>query len=233
MAALPFSLPRGVIVSCQAYEGEPLFGAHIMAVMARAALEGGAVGIRANSAADIAAIRAVTDRPLIGLSKLHLPPSPVYITPTRDAAAAVARAGCDMIAVDATGRERPHNETLAELIRYIHDVLHKPVMADVSCVDDAELAQSLGADVLSTTLAGYTEHGRPALDGPDLDFLNMLVGQSTLPVVAEGRYREPADVAQAFALGAHAVVIGGAITRPQDITRRFVQAVPTSVNQSL
>jgi N-acylglucosamine-6-phosphate 2-epimerase len=106
-------------------------------------------------------------------------------------------------------------------------------MADVSGMDDAHLAQAVGADVLSTTLAGYTEHGRPALDGPDLHFLDMLVREIRVPVVAEGRYREPADVAQAFALGAHAVVIGGAITRPQDITRRFVQAVPVGVNQSL
>lgn len=231
MAGLP--LPRGVIVSCQAYEGEPLFGAQIMAAMARAALEGGAVGIRANSPIDIAAIRAVTDRPIIGLYKLYTPPLSVYITPTRAAAAALAHAGCDMIAVDATARPRPNNETLAQLIRYIQHELRKPVMADVSCMADAELAQSLGADVLGTTLAGYTEHGRPALEGPDLDFLDALVRQSTVPVVAEGRYREPAQVARAFALGAHAVVIGGAITRPQDITRRFVHAVPAGVAPSL
>lgn len=231
MAALPLLLPRGLIVSCQAYEGEPLFGAPIMAAMARAALEGGAVGIRANSPADIAAIRAVTNHPLIGLYKQHSPDSPVYITPTRTAAAVVAQAGCDIVAIDATDRPRPNGETLADLIYYIHEVLHKPVMADVSCVDDATLAEALGADVLSTTLAGYTEHGRPALDGPDLHFLNTLVGQSTLSVVAEGRYRDPADVAQAFVLGAHAVVIGGAITRPQDITRRFVQAVPMNIKQ--
>jgi N-acylglucosamine-6-phosphate 2-epimerase len=233
MAALLLALPRGVIVSCQAYEGEPLFGASIMAAMARAALAGGAAGIRANSPTDIAAIRASTDRLLIGLYKQHSPDSPVYITPTRAAAAAVAQAGCDIVAVDATGRPRPHGETLADLIRYIHEVLHKPVLADVSCVDDAVLAEHLGADVLSTTLAGYTEHGRPALDGPDLHFVDMLVRHSRLPVVAEGRYRDPNDVAHAFRLGAHAVVIGGAITRPQDITRRFVQAVPTGIEQSL
>jgi N-acylglucosamine-6-phosphate 2-epimerase len=232
MAAQVRALPRGVIVSCQAYEGEPLFGASIMAAMARAALEGGAVGIRANSPADIAAIRAVTDRPLIGLYKLHTPSSPVYITPTRAAAAAVAQAGCDIIAIDATDRPRPNGETLHDLIRYIHEVLRKPVMADVSCMADAERAETLGADTLSTTLAGYTKHGRPPLGGPDVEFLDMLVQRSRLPVVAEGRYRDPADVARAFELGAYAVVIGGAITRPQDITRRFVQAVPAGVEHA-
>ncbi len=220
-------LPRGLIVSCQAYEGEPLFGDQIMAAMARAAIEGGAVGIRANSPPDIAAIRLITERPIIGLYKVYSPDSAVYITPTCEAAIEIAQAGCDWIAIDATPRHRPGGVTLAALIHYIHTNLHKPVMADVSCVEDAELATSLGADVLGTTLAGYTEHGRPALDGPDFQFLELLVKQLTLPVIAEGRYREPDDVARAFALGAHAVVIGGAITRPQDITRRFVRAIPS------
>ncbi|MBA3943890.1 MAG: N-acetylmannosamine-6-phosphate 2-epimerase [Herpetosiphonaceae bacterium] len=219
-------LPRGLIVSCQAYAGEPLFGDTIMAAMARAALEGGAVGIRANSPVDIAAIRLVTDRPIIGLYKIHSPDSAVYITPTCEAALTIANAGCDWIAIDATPRPRPGGVTLTALIHYIHTDLHKPVMADISCVADAELAASLGADVLSTTLAGYTEHGRPALDGPDFDLLEILIKQNTLPVIAEGRYREPGDVVRAFALGAHAVVIGGAITRPQDITRRLVRAIP-------
>jgi N-acylglucosamine-6-phosphate 2-epimerase len=215
-----------LIVSCQAYEGEPLFGAAIMAAMARAAVEGGAAGIRANSPSDIEAIRRITTLPIIGLFKVHRDDSPVYITPDRQAAAAVARAGSDIIAVDATGRPRSGGITLAALIDYIHTVLQKPVMADVSCVADAELAAELGAEVLSTTLSGYTEHGRPAMDGPDLELLATLVERHTLPVVAEGRYHEPWQVARAFELGAHAVVVGSAITRPQDITRRFARAVP-------
>ena len=231
MHAQPVPLPRGLIVSCQAYEGEPLFGASIMAAMARAALEGGAVGIRANGPADIAAIRAVTKRPIIGLYKLRAPGSPVYITPTRAAATAVAEAGCDIIAVDVTPRPRPNGETLAELIDYIHAVLGKPVMADVSCVEDADLAAALGVEIIGTTLAGYTEHGRPPLDGPDFDLLAALLQRYDVPIVAEGRFHEPDQVTHAFDLGAHAVVIGSAITRPQHITRRFVQAVPSTVDE--
>ena len=222
-------LTRGLIVSCQAYDGEPLFGAHIMAAMARAAEEGGAIAIRANSPLDIAAIRAVTKLPIIGLYKIHSETSEVYITPSCASAAAIARAGCDMIALDATPRPRDRGETIAQLITFIHDDLGKPVMADCSCLDDALLAVSLGADFIGTTLAGYTTHGRPILrqaqdaqDGPDLDFVTELVSHVDKPVIAEGRFHTPDQVVQALALGAYAVCVGGAITRPQDITRRFV-----------
>jgi N-acylglucosamine-6-phosphate 2-epimerase len=226
----PRPLPQGLIVSCQAYAGEPLFGAPIMTAMARAALEGGAVGIRANSPDDIAAIRAITDVPIIGLHKIHSDDSPVYITPHRAAAFGIVEAGCDIVAIDATPRPRPGGETLKDLVHYIHTVLDRPIMADVSCLEDATLAEQLEVDILSTTLSGYTEHGRPAQDGPDLELLELLIEHCKLPVVAEGRFRYPAQVAQAFALGAHAVVVGAAITRPQDITRRFMKAVPVNIS---
>jgi N-acylglucosamine-6-phosphate 2-epimerase len=218
-------IPSGLIVSCQAYAGEPLFGGHIMAAMVRAAGEGGAIAIRANSPADIAAIRSATPLPIIGLYKRMTPGSDVYITPTRESAAAIARAGCDVIAIDATPRPRDTGVTLAELVTYIHDELGKPIMADCSCADDALLAESLGSDYIGTTLAGYTAHGRPAIDGPDLELVHELVGRLHTPIIAEGRFHTPEQAAQALALGAHAVCIGGAITRPQDITRRYVQAL--------
>lgn len=226
-SAIPFSLPRGLIVSCQALEGEPLHGPHFMAALARAAELGGAVGLRANTPADIAAIRQVTALPLIGLYKIQSPDSPVYITPHRAAAAAIARAGCDLIALDATPRPRPTGVTLQEMMDFIHTDLRKPVMADCSCLEDALRAEALGADIVGTTLAGYTEHGRPPMAGPDLELLAELVRRIKVPVVAEGRFHEPAQVTQAFALGAAAVVIGGAITRPHEITRRFVHAIPS------
>lgn len=217
------TIPHGLIVSCQAAEGEPLFGAPIMAAMARAAEIGGAMAIRANGPEDIAAIRRAVHLPIIGLWKLHAPDSPVYITPHRAAAEAIARAGCDVIAVDATPRPRPDGATLDDLIPFIRNVLGKPVMADCACVEDALLAESLGADYLGTTLAGYTRpHGRLMTDGPDLAFVSELAGRVTQPIIAEGRFYLPEHVARALALGAHAVCIGGAITRPQDITRRFV-----------
>lgn len=218
-------ISKGLIVSCQAYEGEPMFGAPIMAAMAKAAEEGGAVAIRANSPADIAAIRKVTALPIIGLYKIHSDASDVYITPHRASAEAIARAGCDVIAVDATPRLRQNDEMLLDLIPFIRNTLGKPVMADCSCIEDAQLAASLGADSLGTTMAGYTAHGRPMTAGPDLDFVQQLVAQFTQPIIAEGRFYLPEQVAQALALGAHAVCVGGAITRPQDITRRFVAAI--------
>lgn len=202
-----------------------MFGPHIMAAMARAAEEGGAIAIRANSPPDIAAIRAITKLPVIGLYKIHSETSSVYITPSRASAAAIARAGCDVIAVDATPRPRDGGETLAQLITFIHDDLHKQVMADCSCMDDALHAESLGADYLGTTMAGYTAHGRKPTDGPDIDFVRELVGIVSKPIIAEGRFYLPEQAAQALALGAHAVCIGGIITRPQDITKRFVRAL--------
>ncbi|MCS6848853.1 MAG: N-acetylmannosamine-6-phosphate 2-epimerase, partial [Anaerolineae bacterium] len=224
-------IPRGLIVSCQAAEGEPLFGAPIMAAMARAAEIGGAVAIRANGPEDIAAIRQAVRLPVIGLWKLRSPDSAVYITPHRAAAEAIARAGCDVIAVDATPRPRPGGATLDDLIPFIRNVLGKPVMADCACLEDALLAEALGADYIGTTLAGYTwPHGRPMTDGPDLAFVAELAGRLTKPIIAEGRFYLPEQVAHALALGAHAVCIGGAITRPQDITRRFVVAGVGSVN---
>jgi len=218
--------PKGLIVSCQAYEGDPLFGAHIMAALARAAEEGGAVGIRANSPADIAAIRQSTKLPIVGLYKVHSTTSEVYITPDLASAVAIAQAGCDMIAIDATPRPRQNGTTLEQLVRFIHDELGKPVMADVSCIEDALLAQTLGVEVISTTMAGYTAHGRPKMPGPDLEFLAEVVKTVSVPVTAEGRFHEPQQVAQAMALGAHAVIVGSAITRPEDITRRFVNQMP-------
>lgn len=218
-------IPPGLIVSCQAYEGEPLFGAHIMAAMAKAAEEGGAIAIRANSPADIAAIRAVTKLPIIGLYKIHSEVSEVYITPHRASAEAIARAGCDVIAIDATPRRRQNDETLHDLIPFIKNTLGKPVMADCSCVEDAQLVASLGADYLGTTMAGYTAHGRLATAGPDLDFVKEMVAQFTQPIIAEGRFHLPEQVVAALALDAHAVCVGGAITRPQDTTRRFVSAI--------
>lgn len=218
-------LPHGIIVSCQAYEGDPLFGSPIMAAMARAAIAGGAVGIRANSPQDIAAIRAVTDLPLIGIWKRKSADSPVYITPTRASAQAVSDAGADIIAIDATPRPRPNGETLADLIHFVHNELGKQVMADVSCLQDATVVERLNVEIISTTLSGYTAHGRPPLVGPDLELVTQLVQHCATPIVAEGRYSDPADVCRAIELGAAAVVIGSAITRPENITARFVAAI--------
>lgn len=213
-----------LIVSCQALPDEPLFGSEIMARLAIAAREGGAQGIRANTPADIRAIRAVVDLPLIGLYKEALPDYPVYITPTLDHAAAVAEAGADIIAIDATDRPRPSPGSLTDFIAAIHGATDRPVLADVATVEEGLAAEAAGADLVSTTMAGYTA-ASPAQPGPDLDLVRQLVARLTVPVLAEGRYQLPQQVRQALAYGATAVVVGGAITRPQQITRWFVEAL--------
>lgn len=218
------SLKHQLIVSCQAAADEPLHGLQHMAAMARSAVEGGAGGLRINSAVDIAAVRQVTDLPIIGIEKHKHPEYGVVITPDFDAARRIVAAGANIVALDATTRLYPTVDLLRALIDRIHTELRVPVMADISCVEDAALAQDAGADLLATTLSGYTRHGRPALPGPDFDLIRELAKTMRLPVIAEGRFEQPAAVARAFAEGAYAVVVGSAITRPQLITRRFAEA---------
>lgn len=215
-------LRNQIIISCQAGPDEPLHGSQYMAAMARAAESGGAAGIRANGPADIAAIAATVTLPIVGIHKRKYAGYDIYITPTFEDARVIVKAGAKIVALDGTDRLRPDHLTLSELIRKIHNELHVPVMADLSCMEDARFAEASGADFLGTTLAGYVEHGRPSIDGPDLAFVSELVQLTRKPVIAEGRFVEPYQVKDAFARGAFAVVIGGAVTRPQEITRRFV-----------
>ncbi|MCE7987648.1 MAG: N-acetylmannosamine-6-phosphate 2-epimerase [Caldilinea sp. CFX5] len=216
---------HGLIVSCQALPHEPLYGADIMARMAVAAKAGGAVAIRANTPVDIAAIRAAVDLPIIGLYKEDIPGYPVYITPTLAHAKAVAAAGADIIAIDATARSRPQPGTLADFIAAIHAETGRLVLADVATFAEGSAAEAAGADMVSTTMSGYTDDS-PQQPGPDLALVEQLAARLTVPVLAEGRFKLPVEVNQALALGATAVVVGGAITRPQQITRWFVEALP-------
>ena len=216
-------LRGGLVVSCQALPHEPLFGSGIMARLALAAQVGGAVGIRANSPADIAAIRAVTDLPLIGLSKVDVPSFDVYITPTVADALAVSQAGADIIALDATSRPHPEGLT-ADFIRRVRAETGKPILADISTDDEALEAQEAGADFISTTLSGYTSYS-PQSEEPDLDLVRRLALVLTIPLIAEGRIATPQQARAALDAGAWAVVVGGAITRPQQITKRFARAI--------
>lgn len=195
-----------------------------MAAMARSAEHGGAVAIRANGSADISAISSTTKLPIIGINKSLYPSSEIYITPTFADAEEAAEAGADIIALDATMRQRPRGETLPHIIESIHRDLNLTVMADVSTLEEGINAMESGADAIATTLAGYTD-GRPYVDGPDLELISSLVGCISKPVIAEGRFDTPKDAAHALSLGAYAVVVGSAITRPQYITERFVSAM--------
>ena len=216
-------LRGGLIVSCQALPGESLFGANIMARLAVAAEAGGAVGIRANSPADIAAIRAVTELPIIGLSKVDVADYDVYITPTVADALAVSGAGADVIALDAT--DRPHPEgTASEAIARAREATGKPILADVSTYEEALAAQDAGAAFVSTTMSGYTPYS-PQQEDPDLDLVRRLAPVLSVPLIAEGRIATPEQARAMLEAGAWAVVVGGAITRPQQITARFARAV--------
>ena len=219
-------LADGLIVSCQAREGHPLHNSRIIAALARAAEAGGAVGLRINGEADVAAVRQFATVPIIGIRKTWIEDFPVYITPTLEDAAIISAAGADVIALDATARERPGGESIAELIARIHRELGRPVMADISTVKEGEHAAALGADLVATTLSGYTV-GTPPHD-PDLELVRRLARVLSVPVIAEGRYRTPEQVREAFQAGAFAVVVGRAITDALAITRSFVEATPRS-----
>ncbi len=203
------SLAGGLVVSCQAPVDSPLHDPGVIAAMAKAAVNQGAVGVRIDSPAHIAAVRQVVSVPIIGLWKQVNPEYPVYITPKFDQAKAVALAGADLIAIDATQRPRP--EALGALIRQIQNVLGRPVMADIDTWENARIAAELGVDCLGTTLFGYTEE--TALHQPPAwDLLGQLVANMSIPVICEGGISSPQMARQALEIGADCVVVGTDIT---------------------
>ncbi|WP_209847133.1 N-acetylmannosamine-6-phosphate 2-epimerase [Paenibacillus sediminis] len=214
---------KGLIVSCQALEDEPLYGAEVMAKMAKSAELGGAVGIRANSVMDIKAIKQVTRLPIIGIIKKDYDDSEVYITPTLKEVKELMEVGVDFIALDATRRPRPHGEQLESLVAYMKEKGQK-MMADISTLEEAKYAASIGVDCISTTLSGYTSYS-PQHQEPDFALVQEAAGELNIPVLAEGRIHMPSQAAQMLILGAHAVVVGSAITRPQLITERYAQEI--------
>jgi N-acylglucosamine-6-phosphate 2-epimerase len=216
---------RGIIVSCQAPEGDPLRDPKMMAAMARAAELAGAAGIRANGSLDVPAIKASVALPVIAILKEDWEGFEVRITPTFEAAHDVSRFRPEAIAIDGTQRPRPRGDDLGTAIRRIHEELGTLVMADCATLEEGLRAADLGADAVGTTLSGYTRES-PKMSGPDLGLVEALVKRLGVPVVAEGRYEMPEHVAAAFARGAHAIVIGTAITRPQIIAGKFIAAVP-------
>ncbi|MDD2430264.1 MAG: N-acetylmannosamine-6-phosphate 2-epimerase [Firmicutes bacterium] len=217
-------LKGGLVVSCQAKEGSPFRKPVIMAAMAKAAEQSGAVGIRANGYDDIKAIREEVNLPIIGILKNDYPGFDVYITPTFEDAKLVASAGADIIAIDATPRKRPNGETFKELIDRIHDELNLLVMADCSTAEEGLQAAKLGADIVATTMSGYTEYSKETLNkGPDVAMLQALVENAGVPVIAEGRFNEPGDVQKALSIGALAVVVGTALTAPEWRMKQFTE----------
>jgi N-acylglucosamine-6-phosphate 2-epimerase len=216
-------LAGGLIVSCQAAPGNPLRGSQHMLAMARAAVAAGAVGIRAEGLEDVGALVAELNVPVIGLWK-DGPPDGVFITRTLRHAESVARCGPAVVALDATGRPRPDGSTFAQAVRLVHDA-GCLVMADVATLEQGVRADAEGADLVGTTLAGYTPDTARG-DGPALPLIAGLSARCTrAKVVAEGRIWTPEEARAALDAGAFTVVVGSAITRPGDITARFVAAM--------
>ncbi|HAR4509221.1 TPA: N-acetylmannosamine-6-phosphate 2-epimerase [Staphylococcus aureus] len=217
-------LPHGLIVSCQALPDEPLHSSFIMSKMALAAYEGGAVGIRANTKGDILAIKETVDLPVIGIVKRDYDRSDVFITATSKEVDELIESQCEVIALDATLQQRP-KETLDELVSYIRT--HAPnveIMADIATVEEAKNAARLGFDYIGTTLHGYTSYTQgQLLYQNDFQFLKDVLQSVDAKVIAEGNVITPDMYKRVMDLGVHCSVVGGAITRPKEITKRFVQ----------
>ncbi|HBU6133410.1 N-acetylmannosamine-6-phosphate 2-epimerase [Enterobacter sp. 168J2] len=221
------NLKGKLVVSCQALENEPLHSPFIMSRMALAAAQGGAVAIRANSVVDIEAIKQQVSLPVIGIIKRDYPGSEVFITATMKEVDELMAVSPEIIALDATARKRPGGESLEKLVTAIRSRYPSVLlMADISTVDEAVTAQALGFDCVGTTLYGYTaETAGHSLPENDCAFLKAVLAAVTVPLVAEGNVDTPDRAARCLALGAHTVVVGGAITRPQQITARFMAAI--------
>jgi len=203
-----------------------------MVAMARAAMVGGAAAIRANYPHDVRGIKQALPLPVIGIYKKRFENSPIYITPTLNEVQAIVEAGADIVAVELTDQPRPDGRTNAEFISQIRTAFPDlPLMADISTLAEGLAAADLQVDLISTTMSGYTNYSRK-MEGPDLDLVEQLSRSVSVPVIAEGRISCPEDAQRAIHAGAHAVVVGTAITRPQTVTGWYAQALRTVESRS-
>ena len=219
------SLKNKVIVSVQAMPNEPLYKEDCMFAMMQSVVNGGASALRVAGARDVKNAKTL-GIPVIGLTKPDGLPENwkeiVYITPTLKEVNELIDAGADVVAFDGTRRPRPKNCTLQEIVSRVKSA-NRYAMADIATYDEAMYCAELGVDIISTTLSGYTQESLSDSDTPDFELLQKIVENTDVPVILEGRIWEPSQVDKAFELGAHCVVIGSAITRPQLITKRFIE----------
>ncbi len=222
LPAICIPLKGKLIVSCQARPQSPFRDSQCMARFALAAVQGGAAGIRADGPDDVRAIRAVVRVPIVGIQKLTPADGRILITPTFEGACRLAEAGADVIALDCTTRGQRYGAF--DRLRRIRSELGVPVMADIATLPEAQAAAEAGADLVGSTLRGYTPETETAT-AFDPRFITDLVSNLAAPVVAEGWITTPTEAAAAITAGAFAVVVGSAITRPEDITRRFTLGI--------
>jgi N-acylglucosamine-6-phosphate 2-epimerase len=227
IAPLIQSLAQGLIVSCQAPVDSVLHDPNIIAAMATAAVNQGAVGVRIDTPTHVEAVRQRVNVPVIGLWKQQIPGYDVYITPQLNHAEAIATAGADVIAIDATLRQRPDGETVASLIQQIHSQLGKLVMADVDTLESAIAAAAAGADLVGTTLYGYTA-ATANLKPPGFDLLKSMAAQLDVPIVCEGGIASPQMARQALEFGAYTVVVGTAITGIDALVKAYCSELRSS-----
>lgn len=222
-------LKGGLIVSCQATESSPFYGSpDIIGRMAKAAELGGAVGIRACGKQNLEAVKTVTKLPVVGINKILSSSTnrltEVYITPTLNSALEICDTGIEILGLDCTPRNRTY-EDIAKLIFQIKERFPRIlIMADISTLEEGIQAAKNGADIVSTTLAGYTPYSTQQ-EGPDLELVEQLARAIDKPINAEGRYWTPEEVLAAFDKGAWCVTVGSAITRPELITEKFTKAI--------
>lgn len=214
-----------VIISVQAMPDEPLYKEECLTAMMQSVVNGGAKGLRLAGGRDVKNAKRLFNVPVIGLTKPDKLPANwkevVYITPTLKEVRELVEAGADIIATDATLRKRP-KESLEEILAFIKQN-NKLAMADISNFEEGRNAAKMGFDFISTTLSGYTQNSDCTQNEPDYKLLEQLVKNTNCPIILEGRVWEPSEVDKAFELGAHCVVIGSAVTRPQLITKRFCE----------